>query len=252
MGKARDFDKPPVVPSGSSVPGLLDSWGMASRETLLGSVAPVTGWVVLDNVGWGASDAPGTVRGIKTLILEILEGKMFDSAATEPDGPTVLDFSGTTARVEESESGRFEPEGSSFGKIELNKLAVSDCPGIMTGIGKTPPPEAVIVAFAVTVPDAVGALVLSGVLTGSDALISIGPDVPSSDCTIFPSRPVFVVAGTEAVIGAVTPGANDPSDSDTPLLDSLTISVSPTIPVPTDALAPMRIGPGSERSVLDP
>lgn len=226
---------------------------MASRVTPVGSVAPATGWVVpsrSDNVGWGASDAPEMVRGISTLILEMLEAKMFDSATTEPVRPTVIDFSGT-AGVEESNSRRFEPEESGFGRIEFNKVAVSDFSGIMTGIGKKPPPEAVMVALAVTVADAVDALELSGVLTGSDAPFPVGPEAPSSDCTSFPSRAVFVVAGTEAVVGAVTPGVNEPSDSDTTPLDPLRVFFSPTTPVSIDVLAPMEIGPAVGSSKLD-
>lgn len=121
--KARGFDKLAVVPSGKSVPGLFDSCVKASGVTLLGSAESDTDWIVpsrSDNVGWGAFDAPGTVREIETLVFRKLDAKLLGSEATESESPTVIDFPGTVNWVEESKSNRFDSERSGFGTIEVN------------------------------------------------------------------------------------------------------------------------------------
>lgn len=121
----------------------------------------------------------------------------------------------------------------------------------MTGTGKTPPPEAVIVGLADRVSDCRGLLVPLGVVAGSDALSPVETDAPFPDCPILPSRAVLVVPGRRAVIGAVASVVSEPLDPDRTSLDPLTDFVAPKIPASIDALALVEIGPDSESSKLD-
>lgn len=69
---------------------------------------------------------------------------MFGSEEIESERPGVIDFSGATIRVDESESRRADSERSGLGTIEVDGLAGSDFPGVTTGMGKTTPPEVVM------------------------------------------------------------------------------------------------------------
>ena len=108
-----------------------------------------------------------------------LEAKLFGSGTSEPKGPAVIDFPGTTSRVEALESTRPESERFGSGTAEIDGLAG---PEVITGMGKTTPSEVVIVGLAATISDERDPSSPFDFETSGNSFSPIEPEAPSPDC----------------------------------------------------------------------
>lgn len=153
-------------------------------------------------------------------------------------------------RIEESEARLAESEPVGLGPVGVDAVASSDCPEVITRVGKATPPEVAMVGLAGRRSDERVPSSSLDFVAGEDALWPVETEAPLSDCTeLFPPT-VLVVTLRVAVIGAVAPALNEPPD---PYRYSLRLTdlVSSEMPAPTDALARVETVSDTESSELD-